>query len=242
VSLYILLVALAAAAAGAVSAVAGFGIGSTLTPLLAFQFDLKLAVAAASIPHFAGNLLRFLRLRRELDLRVFWGFGMMNAAGAAAGALLHTLAAPRLLTMILGLSLVAVGIVGVSGYSERMRFGRVTAWIAGVLSGLFGALVGNQGGIRAAAMLGLGVRKEAFVATATAIALAVDFVRVPVYLMTQAPKMAAIWPVILTAAVAVLAGTLAGETILRRIPEGLFRRVVTGLIGVIGVVLIIRAL
>ena len=54
-----------------------------------------------------------------------------------------------------------------------MRFGGRTAWLAGALSGAFGGLVGNQGGIRSAAMLGLGVQGPAFVATATAIGIAV---------------------------------------------------------------------
>lgn len=241
-NIYLLVLALAAAGAGAVASVAGFGIGSTLTPLLAFQFDLKLAVAAASVPHFAGNLLRCLRLRREIDWRVFAGFGMMNAAGAGGGVLLHTFAGNPALTLILGISLVLVGAGGVTGYSERMRFGRTAGWVAGFCSGFFGALVGNQGGIRAAAMLGLGVKKEAFVATATAIALAVDFVRMPVYFGTQAAKLAAIWHVILVAAVAVSLGTLAGETLLRRMHEDIFRRIVAGLIGAIGVALIVRAL
>jgi hypothetical protein len=49
--------------------------------------------------------------------------------------------------------------------------------------------VGNQGSIRTAALLGLDVRRDAFVATATAIALAVDAVRMPVYIVTGWQKM-----------------------------------------------------
>src|SRR2546430_1293482 len=51
-----------------------------------------------------------------------------------------------------------------------MRFrGRVAALIGGALSGLLCGLVGNQGGIRAAALLGFDVETQAFVATATAV-------------------------------------------------------------------------
>ena len=39
------------------------------------------------------------------------------------------------------------------------------AWIAGAMSGFLGGLVGNQGGIRTAAMLGFEVPRQAFVAT-----------------------------------------------------------------------------
>src|SRR5437899_12396609 len=71
----------------------------------------------------------------------------------------------------------------------RTRTGELGApRIAGGVSGGFGGLVGNQGGIRSAAMLGLNVPRDAFVATATAIALMVDVARVPVYVFTEAPS------------------------------------------------------
>ncbi len=66
-----------------------------------------------------------------------------------------------------------------------MKFGRTAAWIAGALSGMFGGLVGNQGGIRSAALLGFDLKRDEFVATATAIALLVDVFRMPVYAATQ---------------------------------------------------------
>ena len=42
------------ALAGAIAAVSGFGIGSLLTPLLAWRFGTKVAVALVSVPHFAA--------------------------------------------------------------------------------------------------------------------------------------------------------------------------------------------
>ena len=88
---------------------------------------------------------------------------------------------------------------------------------AGVLSGAFGGLVGNQGGIRSAAMLGLGVQGPAFVATATAIGVAVDAVRMPVYFITESAKIFSAWPAIVAGVIGVVTGTLVGERVLRRI-------------------------
>jgi len=56
--------------AGAVAAVAGFGIGSLLTPFLALETGAKVAVAAVAIPHFVGTVQRFWILRRHVDRRV----------------------------------------------------------------------------------------------------------------------------------------------------------------------------
>ena len=55
----LVLFVLASLAAGAIAAVAGFGIGSLMTPLLAFVVGMKLAVAIVSIPHLVGTALRF---------------------------------------------------------------------------------------------------------------------------------------------------------------------------------------
>src|SRR5207302_4790012 len=93
-------------------------------------------------------------------------------------------------------------------------------------SGLLGGLVGNQGGIRAAAMLGFDVKKERFVATATATALFVDAARVPIYAVAERREVAAIWPLVLLATVGTLAGTLGGQWMLPRVPEHRFRKVV----------------
>jgi hypothetical protein len=166
-----LLVAVTAVIAGAIASVTGFGIGSLLTPLLALHTGTRLAVAAISVPHLAGTALRFWMLRQYVDRRVLWSFGLMSTAGGLAGAFLHTVVGGPGLTAVLGGLLVFAGITGLTGLADRMRFSDWMAWVAGAISGVLGGLVGNQGGIRSAAMLGFNVPKEAFVATATAVAL-----------------------------------------------------------------------
>jgi hypothetical protein len=235
---FLALVALAATLASAIAALAGFGIGSILTPLVAAQTGMKTAVAAVAIPHFVATLLRFWRLRAHVDWRVLRSFGLVNAAGGLAGALLHSAVQSSVLSSVLATLLIFAGLVGVLGYAERMRFGRRAAWIAGAVSGAFGGLVGNQGGIRAAAMLGLSVEREAFVATATGIGVLVDLARMPVYLLNETPLIVQAWRIVVAALVGVIAGTLGGERVLRRIPRSLFRRVVSALLLAIGLLLL----
>ena len=131
--------------------------------------------------------------------------------------------------------------MGLTGLAQRLRFRGPGAWLAGAASGAFGGLVGNQGGIRSAALLGFGLPKEAFVATATAIALVVDAVRMPVYFIAQAEDLVRAWPLIAVATAGVVLGTLAGERVLRRIPEAVFRRTVAALILALGVVMFFEA-
>ena len=50
--------------AGAIAALAGFGIGSILTPLLAVSVGTKDAVVAVSVPHLVATALRFWKMRQ----------------------------------------------------------------------------------------------------------------------------------------------------------------------------------
>jgi uncharacterized membrane protein YfcA len=227
--------------AGAVAAVSGFGIGSLLTPLLALRVGTKLAVAAVSIPHLAATALRLWIMRKEVDRKLLWSFGLMSAAGGLAGALLQSYADSPILTVIFGLLLTSTGLMQLTGISQRLRFHGPMAWVAGGVSGLLGGLVGNQGGIRSAAMLGFDVPPRAFVATATAVGVIVDAARMPVYLVNQGTEIAGLRLELAAATVGAVAGTLIGERVLRQLPEPIYRRIVGVLILALGIYMLFRA-
>ncbi len=237
--LFGILVAIVGIVAGAVAAIAGFGIGSLLTPLLALEAGTKLAVAAVSIPHLVATTLRFFMARAQVDWRVVKSFGLFSAGGGLLGALLHVYASSRGLAIVFGALLLFAGALELSGLSRRMRFGGRAAWVAGAVSGALGGLVGNQGGIRSAALLGFDVRKESFVATATAIGLIVDVARVPVYLFTEGAGILGLWWLVAAGTVGAVAGTLVGWYALRHVPERHFRRVVALLLIALGVAMML---
>jgi uncharacterized membrane protein YfcA len=229
---------LAAMVAGAIASLAGFGIGSILTPLLALSVGTKEAVIAVSIPHLTATAIRFWTLRRSIDVRVLKNFGIASAAGGLLGALLGSRFSSPVLAYTLGALLVFAGVTGLTGLAQKMRFGPAIAWLGGAVSGLLGGLVGNQGGIRSAALLGFNLEAKAFVATATAIALIVDGARMPVYFFTSPATVErlALWIAVMVAGAAI--GTVAGARVLGRIPQTYFRRVVSLLILILGVVML----
>jgi uncharacterized protein len=236
-----LLLAAVGVLAGSVAAVSGFGVGSLLTPVLALRVGTKLAVAAVAIPHAIGTTQRFWLLRRHVDWRVVRTFGITSALGGLAGALLQARAANRTLEIVFGVLLILAGVTELTGWMQRVRWSRSAAWIAGAVSGALGGLVGNQGGIRTAAMLGYDVPKESFVATATAIALFVDAARLPVYLVSQGREISRIAPQVLIVTGAVIAGTLLGTRILARMSQTVFRRLIAFLLLGLGVYMLAGA-
>lgn len=226
--------------AGAIASVSGFGIGSLLTPLVAVRAGTKLAVAAVSVPHVIATALRLWILRKHIDRRLLLSFGLMSAAGGIAGALLNAYANNPVLTVVFGVLLISTGLLGLSGLSDRLRFRGWVGWVAGAVSGFLGGLVGNQGGIRSAAMLGFDVPRHAFVATATAVGLIVDCARIPVYLATQWDDIVNLWPVLSAATVGALLGTMMGARILKRLPEPIYRRLVSALVLALGIYMLFR--
>jgi uncharacterized membrane protein YfcA len=232
------LLALVALVGGGVAAVSGFGIGSLLTPALAVAVGTKAAVAVVAVPHAVATSVRLWGLRASVDRGVLKTFGLASAVGGLAGAILYSTFANPFLTVVLGVLLVLTGLSELVGWARRLDLSGPSSLLAGAASGLFGGLVGNQGGIRSAALLRLGLSREAIVATATATALMVDAARLPVYVVTSGAEMLAYLPVVAVLTTAVVVGTLLGVPILRRLPESHFRRLLALLLILLGLSLI----
>jgi len=228
-----------AVVAGGIASIAGFGIGSLLTPVIGFAYGIKLAVAAVSIPHLIATAIRFIMVRRHVNKSILISFGLMSAIGGLCGALLHSVIESQTLSIILGVLLAFIGASEITGLSAKFRISGWIAWPAGIFSGLLGGLVGNQGGIRSTTLLSFEMPKESFVATATAIALIVDAARMPVYFITQLDYITGIWPIVLIATLGTAIGTIAGQKVLERIPEPVFRTFVSTVILALGIALIL---
>lgn len=231
---YELAVFVVAVAAGAVASVTGFGIGSLVTPVLMLRFPAPLAVAMMGLPHAIGTAIRWWRLRRHVDVAVLKGFGLASAAGGLAGALMHSRASAGVITSIFAVLLIVSGLAGLTGIIRRLHFHGHTAWVGGLVSGLFGGLAGNQGGLRSAALLAFPLSPAAFVATATATALIVDAARLPVYFVTQGRDLVENAPMVAFVALGVVIGTFAGERVLTKLPTETFRRVIAGAVLLLG--------
>jgi len=153
----------------------------------------------------------------------------------------HIWVSSRALAVIFGVVVALAGVSELTGWMRRVRWGPRSAWAAGAVSGALGGMVGNQGGIRTAALLGFDVPKESFVATSTAIGLFVDGARMPIYLAMEWRGIASIWPLVLTATAAVVVGTVLGTRVLGQLPEKLFRRVIGVLLIALGLYMAVAA-
>lgn len=232
---FLLLVGIVSVIAGATAGVAGFGIGSLLTPLIAIQYGGVRAVAAVVIPHAAATALRAWRLRGAIDWNVIRRFGLLSALGGLGGALLFARLGGDVLMRILGALLIVTAISTLGGFGRTRRAPEPAVPALGFASGFFGGVVGNQGGLRAAALLGLGLEPLTFVATSTMTGLLVDAVRGPIYLWRTGDLLVGLWPLVAVATAGTVIGTLLGERMLFGLSPARFRQVIAILIGAVGI-------
>jgi uncharacterized membrane protein YfcA len=224
-----------AAIAGSIAAVSGFGIGSLLTPVLMVSMPTAHAVAVLAIPHALATAIRWLRLRSDVHAPTFRQFGVASALGGLAGAALQSRLESPTLTIVLGVLLVLAGSAELARRPLPLPQTRFWRLLGGMLSGLFGGLVGNQGGIRTAALLGSNLKSKQLVATATASALLVDAARVPIYLLSAGSVIAGETRLLIVLSIGATVGTFIGVPILSRIPESIYRRLVGGLLLLLGI-------
>jgi uncharacterized membrane protein YfcA len=230
-----------AALAGGAAGVVGFGIGSILTPVLAYRLGTEAAIPAVAIPHAAATAVRLWRLRQSTNKPILLSFGILSACAGLVGAFVYARLHGSALAYILGALLIVSSVAQLTGLAERIRPGRTLAWTMGSVSGFFGGVAGNQGGIRAAALSIFDLSPREFVATATAVALMVDLGRTPVYVWRAGAQLLQLHTLIVVLAAGTVAGTFAGERILGRLPRARFRNVVSYAVAALGLWLIIRA-
>lgn len=227
-------IALVALIAGATASIVGFGIGSLLTPIIAARFGADIAIGAVALPHLAGGLMRGWQLRRSIDWNILLRFGILSATGGLIGALAFARLAPDVLGRILGVLLVMTAAAGLTRLSERWRPQGIIVWVLGALSGFFGGIVGNQGGLRAAALTAFKLEPTVFVATSTVIGIMIDIVRTPVYLNRAAYSLGEIKTTIIIMIIGVLMGTLIGKRLLLGLTRERFKQVVLLAVGALG--------
>jgi uncharacterized membrane protein YfcA len=237
---FILGVFLLALTAGGLASVVGFGIGSILTPVLALRLGAQVAIPAVAVPHLVATFLRWWKLRRFTSRVHLLSFGLLSAAGGLGGALIYArLQGPRL-AIILGAVLVLSAVARLAGRPGRWTPGRGVSMTIGGLSGFFGGVAGNQGGIRAAALSVFELPPREFVATATAVALMVDLGRTPVYVIRAGGHIRGAAGVIAVAVTGAVLGTALGERVLSKLPRERFTKVVSVAVGLLGAWLIVR--
>ena len=213
--------------------IAGFGSSTVFLPLALLFFDFKSALVLVALFHIFGNISRVSFFKHGLDRHILIIFGIPSVILTLIGALLVAYLPQEMLKGILGAFLIIYSIISLWKEDLRVRPSLFNSVIGGGLSGFLAGLIGTGGALRGAFLTAFGLPKEKYIATAAAIALAVDLTRIPVYFAEGFLTSQYYWyiPVLLIVA---LTGSFIGKQIVKRVPQKRFRKVVLVAILVIG--------
>ncbi|MBI2031560.1 MAG: sulfite exporter TauE/SafE family protein [Candidatus Levybacteria bacterium] len=216
-----------------VGTVAGFGSSTVFLPLALLFFDFKTALVLAALLHIFGNIGRISFFKHGLDKHMLLIFGIPSVVLTLIGALLVSYLPQDILKGILGIFLVIYA--GISFWKEDLKVkpSLFKSILGGGLSGFLAGLIGTGGALRGAFLTAFGLPKEKYIATAAAIALAVDITRIPFYFAGGFLSSQYYWYIPLLLVIA-LAGSFAGKQIVKRVPQKNFKKIVLIAILVVG--------
>ena len=215
-----------------VGTIVGFGSSTIALPLSLLFLDFKTALVLVAFLHIFGNLGRVGFFKFGFDRSMLLKFGVISVFFTAVGALLVNFTPQETLKGILGLFLIMYAFISWSN-ALKLRATTTTALIGGGVSGFFAGLIGTGGALRGAFLTAFQLPKEKYIATAAAIALAVDVTRLPIYLSGGYLNKDLYWFVPLIFIVAI-AGSFTGKKIVDKIPQNFFRKVVLAGIFIVG--------
>ena len=211
----------------------GFGLGTVLLPVMLIFLPPGTAVLCTAIIHFINNGFKFTLIRKYINVPITLRFGAIALVGAFIGAQCISYAnqlgtaytatwfnhAPEVTWM----NLLIGGLLMVFALFENLKPNNLNTtpsagqYIGGGLSGFFGGLSGHQGALRSLFLSPLIKDKNAFVASGAAIALAVDVMRISVYIGKGSFWASANTPIILYGITGALLGTFLGRKLLKKI-------------------------
>jgi uncharacterized membrane protein YfcA len=207
--------------AALISSVTGGGVTIILLPVLVLHFGIQVAMPIVTLALLAAGASRVAVYRRDIDVPVVLWFTLGSLPLTCVGTYLFTIAAPDLLTRVLGGFL--LGAVIYRRWFTKPLSGFATTWFLPI-GAAFGFLTGITAAVAAVLapfFLGYGLRKSAYVGTLGLNVFIIQIVKLAVFGSRHfLPP-----PVLLYGALLVpcmIGGTVLGKKLLEYISESLF--------------------
>jgi uncharacterized membrane protein YfcA len=230
----IIIISITAFATAVLTFFSGFGLGTILTPVFMLFFPVELAIALTGIVHFFNNMFKLILVGRNASIEILIRFGIPAVIAAFLGSfvLLSISNISPLFTynafgkefevypikFIISLLLIFFATMDLIPYLQKLQFGKDKLILGGILSGFFGGLSGNQGALRSAFLMKVGLSKEAFIGTAVVVSTFVDFTRLGVY-ATRFEKSGLIenLDLVIWATLSAISGAYLGNKLLKKV-------------------------
>lgn len=235
----ILYIAALTVLAAGVGTLTGFGTSTIMVPVLLLWLPLPQTLLLVGVIHWFGNVWKMSMFRQGLNWRLIMLFGLPGVVMTFIGARLIFSVPEELLSRILGAFLIGYVVFLLIKPRFKLSQRNTTAVVGGGLSGFLAGIFGVGGAVRGAFLSMFDLKKSVYIATAGAIGLAVDSVRLTTY-FSQGTRLE---PEMLLGLLAFIPASLLGawlaKSVVKRIPQSSFRAVVAIFLLIAGLKLLV---
>lgn len=225
--------------ASGIGTLTGFGTSTIMVPVLLLYLPLPQTLLLVGIIHWFGDIWKILLFRQGINWRLILNFGIPGIVAAFIGARVIFSTSDTLLSQILGGFLIAYVAFLFFKPSFKLQQSNMTAISGGALSGLFAGIFGVGGAIRSVFLTVFDLPKAVYIATAGAIAFAIDSTRLTTYIASGVRLDNALLRGLLLFIPASFLGAYFAKKIINKIPQKQFRTVVTVFLFLVGIKLLL---
>ncbi len=224
-----------------IGTIGGFGSSVFFVPVAQFFYDFKIVLGLTAVLHVFSNLAKIIFFYKHINMRLFWLYGIPSIIMVILGALLVTHINIQIAEYALSAFLILFSLFFFLNKNFQLKPNNANAITGGSVAGFAAGLLGTGGAIRGASMAAFNLEKNVFVGTSAAIDMGVDLSRTVIYLDNGFVGKEHLYVVFILLAVSFV-GSYIGKLILNRIEQEMFKRIVLGLIFIIGIFTLIKAL
>lgn len=225
--------------ASCVGTMTGFGTSTIMVPLLLFFYPMPQTLLFVGIIHWFGNVWKLILFRKGFQWKLILSFGIPGIAATFLGASLVFSISGIILSRILGTFLVCYVMYLFLRSSFKIKPSLFASACGGTLSGFLAGVFGIGGAIRGLFLTAFDLPKEVYIATAGAIALIIDTTRLTTYFVKGARLGTLLLWGLLVFIPASFLGAKISQSIVNRIPQEHFRKVVAVFLLLVGIKLIL---
>ena len=224
-----------------VGTMAGFGSSTIFLPLALFFVDFRSAIVLVAFFHLFGNIARVGFFKHDLNKEILRTFGIPSVLLSIIGAMTVGILPQTLLKFALGIFLILFSLFSLFRPGFSFPTNKKSVALGGGISGFLSGLIGTGGALRAAFLTGFHLHKFTYIVTSGSIAIATDLIRIPIYI-SQGFLTEEIYlhiPVLFAMAIF---GSYVGKTIVKRVKQQTFRKLVLLAVILVSIKLVIDGL
>ena len=225
--------------AGFTQGVTGFGFGLLAIPLLSLLIDIKAAVPLCSLLGISITAFLSLRLRKYIDRRKIIPLLFGCIPGVAAGTLVLKKAPTELLSVLMGIMLIAYSLYRLTSKQQTRSINEKWAYVAGFFTGAISSAFSAGGPPTIIYTTLRGWNKDEIKATLSGFFLTGGLMVVTAHAFTGLTTRLVLHYFLLLAPV-VIGGVFVGSLLYDRIDTGVYLKLLQCLLLFMGILMIIK--